>query len=1181
MAQLEELTQGASVKGVLPGCFVTVVNVRWHGSTAIELTYKDPSGTLGNQLLFRDNEPTLEIIEAGRPWSFDGDGSTFRLVSEAHRIRLAHLFDPVLAVHTSLVDPLPHQITAVYDSMLPRQPLRFLLADDPGAGKTIMAGLFMKELIARGDLQRCLVVCPGSLAEQWQDELNKRFHLRFDILTNDKLEAASSGNWFIETNLAIARLDKLSRDEDVQKKLQAPDCGWDLIVCDEAHKMSASFFGGEVKYTKRYRLGQLLSTLTRHFLLLTATPHNGKEEDFQLFMALLDGDRFEGRFRDGVHTADVSDLMRRMVKENLLKFDATPLFPERIATTVPYKLSTPEAQLYKAVTDYVREEFNRADALANEKQAGTVGFALTILQRRLASSPEAIYQSLCRRRKRLESRLRELELLQRGAGTTGFLEPEGPSLDVEELEDLEEAPDVEVQQTQNEVLDRATSARTMSELKAEIDILQRLEDLALSVKRGGKDTKWNELAGLLGEILPKQAGNAGKSGETAEKIEKLIIFTEHRDTLNYLEGQISKWLGRSEAVVLIHGGMGREERLKAQESLQHDPQVRVLVATDAAGEGINLQRAHLMVNYDLPWNPNRIEQRFGRIHRIGQTEVCHLWNLVAEETREGDVYRALLEKLDEARKALGGQVFDVLGRLQFDGRPLRDLLIESIRYGERPEVRARLNKVVEKAFDRALLEDLLEEHALAHDSMDASRVRRIREDMERAEARRLQPHYIESFFLEGFAKLGGTTKQREHRRYEVTHVPALVRTRDRVIGVGEPVLARYERIAFEKSLVSPQGQAFAAFVCPGHPLLDATIDLTLERHRDLMRRGTVLVDENDPGTQPRVLFYLEHSIQDASVTRTGVRRVISKQMQYVELDAGGNARHIQYAPYLDCRPLASDEPTVNAILSRPECGWITKDLEQKALSHAVESVAPEHLSEVRNRKLDLIAKTEAAVKDRLTKEINYWDHRAEELRAQEQTGRVNARLNSGEARKRADALEARLQKRTEELKLERQISALPPVVLGGFLVVPQGLLTAISGKPVPVMRSTVDNLAVAAKARAIVMDIERGLGFEPVDREKDKLGYDIESRVPGTGKLRFIEVKGRDSDADTVTVTKNEILYSLNKPDDYILAIVEFGSDGMHRLHYVREAFRREPDFGVTSVNYDLAELIARAEVPR
>ena len=292
MARLEDLKPNAAVRGLIPDAIATVQAVKWIGDAAVELTFKDPAGKLGNILLFRDREAQLEIVERGRPWSFDGDGATFQLVSEANRIRLAHLFDPVLAVHTSNVDPLPHQISAVYEEMLRRQPLRFLLADDPGAGKTIMAGLLIRELIARGDLQRCLVVCPGSLAEQWQDELFQRFHLPFEILTNDKLEAARTGNWFLETPLVIARLDKLARNEDVQLKLEAPDCRWDLIVCDEAHKMSATFFGGEVKYTKRYRLGQRLSALTRHFLLMTATPHNGKEEDFQLFMALLDGDRF-------------------------------------------------------------------------------------------------------------------------------------------------------------------------------------------------------------------------------------------------------------------------------------------------------------------------------------------------------------------------------------------------------------------------------------------------------------------------------------------------------------------------------------------------------------------------------------------------------------------------------------------------------------------------------------------------------------------------------------------------------------------------------------------------------------------------------------------------------------------------------------------------------------------------
>src|SRR5271166_6558253 len=501
MTRLEDLQPTAAVRGILPDQLVTVVSVQWFGSEALELTYKAASGRVANELLYRHDELRLQVLEHGRPWSFDGDGHLFRLVSEAHRIRLAHLFDPVLAVHTSLVDPLPHQITAVYEAMLPRQPLRFLLADDPGAGKTIMAGLLIKELIARGDLQRCLVVCPGSLAEQWQDELYRRFHLPFEILTNDKLEAARTGNWFLENNLVIARLDKLSRNDDVQAKLAAPDGGWDLVVCDEAHKMSATYFGGEIKYTKRYRLGQLLSTITRHFLLMTATPHNGKDEDFQLFMALLDGDRFEGKFRDGVHAADVSDLMRRMVKENLLKFDATPLFPERIASTVPYKLSDGEAQLYKAVTAYVREEFNRAEALQNDGRAGTVGFALTILQRRLASSPEAIYQSLRRRKERLESRLRELELLQRGGAIPGALVVDAPALDAEDVEDLDEAPDNEVEAAEEQILDQATAARTIAELKAEIGTLQHLEGLALAVRRSGNDRKWRELANLLSEIF--------------------------------------------------------------------------------------------------------------------------------------------------------------------------------------------------------------------------------------------------------------------------------------------------------------------------------------------------------------------------------------------------------------------------------------------------------------------------------------------------------------------------------------------------------------------------------------------------------------------------------------------------------------------------------------------------------
>ncbi len=1189
--KLEDLQPHTQVGGIDPEGPTTVVATKWLGSQALEVKYRTQTGPMRTKILHRADEPDLEPIAKPRPWTFDADGALFRLVSEAQRIRLAHLFDPLLAVHTSLVEPLPHQITAVYESMLPRQPLRFLLADDPGSGKTIMAGLLMKELIARGDLQRCLVVCPGSLAEQWQDELQRRFQLPFAVYSSEALRSARPENWFGKNDLVIARLDMLSRNEEVQELLQAPDCRWDLVVCDEAHKMSAAYSGRKIKYTKRYRLGQLLGRLTRHFLLMTATPHNGKEDDFQLFMALLDGDRFEGRFRPTVHRSNTSDLMRRMVKERLLKFDGTPLFPVRRAYTVPYKLSAAEASLYDAVTHHVRQEFDRAERLEGKKRS-TVGFALTILQRRLASSPEAIYRSLRRRRERLQGRLKEMEdvLLGSSAGVQSLFM--GPELDPEDLEDLEDIPEEEAEAVEVEILDQATAARSSTELQAEIATLRELERLARDVLTKSDDTKWRELAGLLGKIFTpsaltgrvKEAGGPYSAGQVPPPRpspgQKLVIFTEHKDTLNYLHDRITTLIGRPEAVVVIHGGLNRRDRLKAQEAFRNDAEVRVLLATDAAGEGINLQRAHLMVNYDLPWNPNRLEQRFGRIHRIGQTEVCHLWNLVAEDTREGKVYQTLLDKLETERQALGGQVFDVLGQVQFEGQSLKDLLLKAIRFGERPEVRAHLTTVVGEALDRDRLTGLMHQHALAQDTMDTSELHSVREEMERADARRLQPHFIESFFLEAFKRLGGSARQREARRYQVSSVPSSVRRRAGEIGTKDPVHRRFERIVFEKSLVAPEGQPRAAFVCPGHPLLDAVLDLTLERNRTLLKRGAVLVDESDHGMEPHVLLYLEHAIGDARPTRQGEDRVISKRMIYVDFGPEGARSHVRYAPYLDFRPLAPEEPTPAEILSRPECAWIDQDLESKAEAYAATEVVPQHLAEVREARTAALDRTEAAVKERLTKEITYWDHRAEDLKLQEKAGRPNAHLNSGEAAKRADKLQARLGQRLEALALERRISEEPPRMLGGMLVVPKGLLDRITGLKVKTDSVTTDTQAIAARARNIVMAVERGLGYEPTDREFEKLGYDVESRVPETGKLRFIEVKGRVEGAPAITVTRNEILFSLNKPDDFILAIVEFLEDGDHRVHYLRQPFRREPDFGATGVMYGFRDLLARAGQP-
>ena len=615
MTKLEDITVGSSVKGIISNSTVTIVAVQWYGNNVLEITYKDSHGQPGNQMLLRDEEINLTVMDNSLPWSFDADGEQMKLASEAYRISLAHLFDPYLAVHTSSVEPLPHQISAVYQEMLPKLPLRYVLADDPGAGKTIMTGLFIKELIARGDLKRCLIVSPGSLVEQWQDELFSKFHLTFQILTNDRMESAVTGNVFNEVDFCICRLDKLARNEQLQEKLKVSE--WDLIVCDEAHKMSATIWGGEVKYTKRFQLGKLLSNITKNFLLLTATPHNGKDEDFHLFLSLVDPDRFEGIHNTSEQTIDVSDVMRRLTKEELLKFDGTPLFPERIAYTVNYSLSPQEAQLYQAVTDYVQEEFNRADNLNNERKT-TVGFALTILQRRLASSPEAIYQSLRRRRERLEHRLAEEKMGKRAADYTDA------AYDIDDDDDL--TPD-EQEAVEEKVVDHASAAATIAELEIEIKTLKRLEKMANDVRVSGVDRKWDELSSLLQD-------NQAMYGEDNQR-EKLIIFTEHKDTLNYLAEKIRALLGDDEAVVTIHGGMLRDERRKTEQLFKQDVGVRILIATDAAGEGINLQRAHLMINYDLPWNPNRLEQRFGRIHRIGQTEVCHLWNLVANETREG------------------------------------------------------------------------------------------------------------------------------------------------------------------------------------------------------------------------------------------------------------------------------------------------------------------------------------------------------------------------------------------------------------------------------------------------------------------------------------------------------------------------------------------------------------------
>lgn len=1168
--KLEDIHPGLSLTGIDPAAVVSVVATVPLGEDALQLIYRTPAGVMQERMLGRADEVSIAPATAERPFSFDGDGAAFQLACEAKRIDLAFLFDPMMAVHTSNVEPLPHQITAVYESLLPRQPLRFVLADDPGAGKTIMAGLYIRELIMRADSHRILIIAPGSLVEQWRDELFEKFGLEFHVYSTLLEQGSPSGNPFDDYPKLIVRLDQISRNEELQEKLCAP--GWDLAVFDEAHKLSAHYFGTKLEKTARFRFAEKLGAWTRHLLLMTATPHNGKEEDFQLFLSLLDSDRFYGKFRDAAHKVDASDLMRRMVKEELVKFDGTPLFPERRAYTVNYALSDIEAALYEAVTEYVKTEMGKADALQGARK-GSVGFALTALQRRLASSPEAIYQSLKRRRERLESRLRDEKLGNRGkralAETIESIPEDDDELTAEEAEGLEETLVVE-----------STAARTVAELEGEIVILQGLERQAKAVVASGQDRKWDELSKIL-QNHPEMRDASGRQ-------RKLILFSEHRDTLNYLYTKITGVLGNAEAVITIHGGTHRDERRRLQALFRSDPEVRVLIATDAAGEGVNLQNANLMVNYDLPWNPNRLEQRFGRIHRIGQTEVCHLWNLVAKETREGDVYHRLLQKLEIENAALKGRVFDILGEV-FEDMSLKDLLMQAIRYGDQPEVRARLTQKIDQALDREHLKALLDRDALDQTTMSAERLFAVKEEMEKAEARRLQPYFVRAFFLKALEALGGAAHPREAGRFEITHVPAAIRERDRRITgrnrrEHEPVLKRYERICFEREAIQPldkPGLARAVLMHPGHPLMLSMSDMILEQHTNLLRQGAVLIDPSDEGLEPSLLFLLTHEI------KSGDGAVLSKRIQFVRVAPDGTAMFAGWAPHLDLAPLPDGERGLLAdVLKAP---WLTAGQEARALALAAQSLVPEHYSDVAQRRIAHVEKTLQAVHQRLSKEIAFWQDRWLKLKEDGEAGK-DVRLNLENARRTVAELEARLDARKKALQAMRHVVNGTPVVLGGALIVPAGLMGQLRGDELADPATATFAADAAARARieqlamTAVRQAEEARGCHVVDVSAAKCGWDLTSYPPVIdGKQpepRHIEVKGRVKGASTVTVTRNEMLYAFNQGDKFVLAVALVGDDdAIDGPHYIRNPFDREPGWGVASINFSLSDLLAKVEV--
>ncbi|MDQ0685341.1 superfamily II DNA or RNA helicase [Streptomyces achromogenes] len=993
---LEELKPGLRIDGLIPAEAVTVIAAQWHGANALELTYKTAARGLDQRVVFRKDEDKLSVARGGSR-AFDANTNDFKLVAEAQRISLAGLFDPMLAVATSDVQPLPHQIRAVYGELMPRTPLRFLLADDPGAGKTIMAGLYIKELLLRDDVKRCLIVAPGGLVDQWQDELFFKFGLRFDLLTNQFIDSQLHLNVFETTPLLIARMDQLSRNEHLKVQLQETE--WDLIVVDEAHRMGGHYFGGKVEKTKRFQLGEMLGEITRHLLLMTATPHSGKEEDFQLFLTLLDRDRFEGRQKRSV---DVSGIMRRMIKEDLLTFEGRKLFPERIAETVPYELTALEYDLYEDVTHYVREGMNRADRIGG-KRKNTVGFALTVLQRRLASSPEAIYKSLVRRTERLERKKQEI--------LNGTYRESMPTIDLADFDNGDFNAE-EIEETEEELLDAATAAQTVDELNVELIELRALVKTAQRVREAGTDRKWTELSALLRDYALVTDANG--------RPRKLIIFTEHRDTLHYLQCKIGSLLSKPHAVKAIHGGVRRVERRQITEEFTKNREVQILLATDAAGEGLNLQAAHLMVNYDLPWNPNRIEQRFGRIHRIGQEEVCRLWNLVASNTREGEVFTRLLEKLDQMRETYGGKVFDVLGEA-FAETPLRDLLLDAIQYGEQPHVKERMHEVIDTTVGDGL-KSLLDERALASEHLSDADLRALRATMDEARSRRLQPHYIESTFKDAFTRLGGRIVKREQGHYEIANVPQHIRS----AGNG-PIATKYDRVTFDLNHVQPDDRAGADLLAPGHPLHDAVMDETIRNFGGALNQGTVLVSATLE--EPHLLVGVVEEVADA----TG--ESVARRFAYAYVDSHGTVHPAGPAPYLDCAAAPNGAATDIA------CGlpWLA-DAEDKATSWIIANQLPEYLAEVQPRRLAELIKTRELVTKRLTSESERLLLDGAAASEKERRGE-KPKESSESLHRKAVELDVRLRKRLALLDQQQLMSTRPPQIVTAALVL------SVSDKP--------------------------------------------------------------------------------------------------------------------------------------
>ena len=1038
--------------------------------------------------LTADDVSSLTIADSAP--SFDGDGRLLRLGLQAYALGIAYEFDPYFGLSISRVDPLPHQLEAVYDHLLKLPSVRFLLADDAGAGKTIMAGLLIRELKLRGLVERVLVVCPANLSFQWQRELKEKFDEQFLVLKGGDIRDQFGVNQWMEQKQIITSLDLAKRTEILPGLQQVH---WDLVIVDEAHRMSAR---DESHKSQRYRLGELLRDNTDHLLLLTATPHKGDPQNFTLFLQLLDRDAYaDVKSIRGAMDRRRAPFYLRRTKEAMVYFPerqpdgtwtAKPVFTKRIPRTAAFSIDGPEFELYDQVTRFVKRQCTRAAAQDDDPRARAVGFLMSLYQRRLASSTYALRRSLENRARRLEEGLERAQEMVRTA-------PAVPAL--EELEELEDAERERLER----LLEAVTLAGNAEQVRDEIAELQVLAEEAKVVEASGSQAKLRHLRQIMQE-----------EGFFDRSDLRLLLFTEFKDTLDHLMEQLKAWGFRTGC---IHGGMrpgSRDEpgsRLYTEQQFR-EGDIQVLVATEAAGEGINLQCCHILFNYDIPWNPNRLEQRMGRIHRYGQRRDCLIFNFVATNTIEGQVLERLLDKLQEIRDALDDDaVFNVVGEVLPSAhveRVLREFYAGGL--GE-ADLEDRLLRDVDEGHFRAICQTALEGLAARKLNLDMLIERRAR-----AQERRLVPETIARFIKECAedAALRLRPVRNLPHTFDPSRVPTVLKKYERQPDWKLPELGtRYPRLSTDRDTAEENN---LEWVTPGHPLFEALRRHSLDLGRDACALGACFHSLGHEA--PARLDFYKAKIVD------GLGQVLHERLFTVELGEGAapRLREADILGNLTPAPAPAHLPDV-AIL--PEA---TAWLHEHALVPFSETVRTERMAEV-DRIAEHVTVSLTEILQRTDEEIG---HVAQDV--EEGVTGAEGRLALAEAR-HAEVL-ARRDRRSEELERQRAVTLQGVERLASALVLPHP-----EGQTLDLRRMR-QHPETEMTAMRVVMEHETALGRQVEDVHEKDLGYDVTSLDLRSGELRLIEVKGLHGPTGSILLTPNERRVAEDRPDCYWLYVV-------------------------------------------